>query len=165
MTLWCIARSPLILGADMTRMDEFTLDLLTNSEALAVNQNSIHNRQLSRDNDLIVWTADVPGSKDRYVAFFNAQGNSDPFDLSKADYRSRPLTGEPKREVIEIKVPGQQRKRLVLAIGDGGNGNWYDHAAWVEPTVTGSADTLKLTALDWKLATAGWGQVRKNRDR
>ena len=32
LTLWCIARSPLILGADMTRLDPFTLGLLTNSE-------------------------------------------------------------------------------------------------------------------------------------
>ncbi|MDR1011630.1 MAG: glycoside hydrolase family 27 protein, partial [Opitutaceae bacterium] len=30
MTLWCIARSPLILGADMTKLDAFTLSLLTN---------------------------------------------------------------------------------------------------------------------------------------
>jgi hypothetical protein len=114
-------------------MDEFTLTLLTNSEVLAVNQDSINNRQLSRDNDLIVWTADVPGSKDRYVAFFNAQDNSDPFDLSKANYRSPPLRGEPKREVIEIQVPVNHARRLVLAIGDGGNGNSYDHAAWSSP--------------------------------
>ena len=40
MTLWVIARSPLILGADMTKLDEATLALLTNDEVLAVNQNS-----------------------------------------------------------------------------------------------------------------------------
>lgn len=72
MTLWCIARSPLILGADMNRLDEWTLKLLTNREVLTVNQKSENNRQLSRHNDLIVWTADVPGSKDKYVALFNA---------------------------------------------------------------------------------------------
>ena len=51
MTLWCIARSPLILGADMTRMDDFTLALLTNPEVLAVNQASTNNRQFSREDD------------------------------------------------------------------------------------------------------------------
>jgi hypothetical protein len=76
MTLWCIARSPLILGADMTKLDSFTLGLLTNSEVLAVNQASTGNRQLSRKDDLVVWTAEVPNSHDRYVALFNAQTNS-----------------------------------------------------------------------------------------
>jgi hypothetical protein len=163
MSLWCMARSPLILGADMTRMDDFTIELLTNLEVLAVNQASTNNRQLSNQDDLIVWAADVPGSRDRYVAFFNAQSNDDPFDLSKPDYRSRRLQGQPKQEVIDIEVPIHGAHRLVLVVGDGGNGNSYDHAVWIEPKVTGSAGTLKLTDLDWKLATSGWGEVRKNR--
>ncbi|MBN2684649.1 MAG: glycoside hydrolase family 27 protein, partial [Pontiellaceae bacterium] len=75
MSLWCIARSPLILGADMTQMDDFTLKLLTNPEVLSVNQKSANNRQLSREDDLVVWVADVPGSDDKYVALFNAQSN------------------------------------------------------------------------------------------
>lgn len=73
MTLWCIARSPLIFGGDLTRLDTFTRELLTNPEVLAVNQHSADNRQLSRHGDLIVWVASVPGSRDRYVALFNAQ--------------------------------------------------------------------------------------------
>ena len=38
MSLWAIARSPLIHGGDMTQMDAFTLSLLTNDEVIAVNQ-------------------------------------------------------------------------------------------------------------------------------
>jgi alpha-galactosidase len=163
MSLWCIARSPLILGGDMTRLDEFTLNLLTHPDVLAVNQTSANNRQVSRNNDLIVWAADIPGSRDRYVGLFNAQSNDDPFDLSKADYSSHRLRGEPKKEVIDIKVPIHNARRLVLAIGDGGDGNSYDHAAWIEPAVTGPAGTLKLTDLSWVRATAGWGRTQKNR--
>lgn len=73
MTLWCISRSPLMLGADMTRMDGFTLSLLTNDEVLAVNQHSVNNRQLFRTNGLVAWTADVPGSGDKYLAVFNTR--------------------------------------------------------------------------------------------
>jgi alpha-galactosidase len=163
MSLWCIARSPLIFGGDMTRLDEFTLTLLTNPDVLAVNQTSVNNRQVSRKNDLIVWAADIPGSRDRYVGLFNAQSNDDPFDLSKADYSSRRLRGEPKKEVIDIKVPIHNARRLVLAIGDGGDGNSYDHAAWIEPVVTGPAGTHKLTDLNWVGASAGWGRTQKNR--
>jgi hypothetical protein len=72
MSLWAIARSPLILGADMTQMDPFTLSLLTNDAVIAVNQSSRHNRQLFRTNDLIVWTADAEGSTNKYLALFNA---------------------------------------------------------------------------------------------
>src|SRR6516225_8399184 len=88
MTMGCIARSPLILGSDMTKLDDFTLNLLTNPEVLAVNQASSGNHQLSRKDDLIVWTAEVPDSPDRYVALFNAQGNAIPYDMTKALYRS-----------------------------------------------------------------------------
>ena len=71
MTFWSIVRSPLILGADMTKLDKATLALLTNDEVLVVNQASEGNRQLFEKGDLITWVADVPGSKDKYLAVFN----------------------------------------------------------------------------------------------
>src|SRR5450830_304663 len=74
MSLWCIARSPLMHGGDMTKTDSLTLSLLTNDEVLAVNQHSTNNRQLFRTEDgLIAWIADVPGSKDKYLAVFNTR--------------------------------------------------------------------------------------------
>lgn len=74
MTLWSIARSPLIYGGDMRKLDPFTLSLLTNDEVLAVNQHSENNRQLFRTDDgLVAWVADVPGSKDKYLAVFNTR--------------------------------------------------------------------------------------------
>jgi len=75
MNLWAMFRSPLMFGGDLPTNDEFTLSLLTNDEVLAVNQNSTNNKQLKDDNGLIVWTADVPGTEDKYVAFFNINDN------------------------------------------------------------------------------------------
>ena len=71
MSLWCIARSPLIMGGNLPKNDEFTLSLLINDEVLAVNQNSTNNRQLFNTNSMVAWMADLPGSKDKYVALFN----------------------------------------------------------------------------------------------
>ncbi len=71
MSLWSIARSPLIHGGDMTQMDAFTLSLLTNNEAIAVNQHSTHNRQLFHTGDLIAWVADDGNSGDKFLAVFN----------------------------------------------------------------------------------------------
>jgi len=74
MTLWSIARSPLMHGGDLTATDDLTLSLLTNDEVLAVNQRSENNRQLFRTEDgLIAWVADVPGSPDKYLALFNTR--------------------------------------------------------------------------------------------
>jgi hypothetical protein len=73
MTLWSIFRSPLMFGGDLPSNDEFTLSLLTNDEVLAVNQNSTNNRELSNQDGLIVWAADVPDSPDKYVALFNTR--------------------------------------------------------------------------------------------
>lgn len=39
-TLWAIARSPLILGCNMTLLDEYTRSLITNREVLTLNQNA-----------------------------------------------------------------------------------------------------------------------------
>ncbi len=71
MSMWCIARSPLMIGADLTKLDDFTLSLLTNPEVLAVNQRSENGRQLFRRGDVCAWIANVPGSKDKYFALFN----------------------------------------------------------------------------------------------
>jgi alpha-galactosidase len=37
-SLWCLLSAPLLLGCDLSQLDEFTLNLLTNDEVLAVDQ-------------------------------------------------------------------------------------------------------------------------------
>ena len=37
-SLWCLLSSPLLLGADLSKLDDFTLGLLTNDEVLDINQ-------------------------------------------------------------------------------------------------------------------------------
>jgi alpha-galactosidase len=71
MSLWCIFRSPLMMGGDLPSNDPFTLSLLTNEEVLAVNQQSSNNRELFARGNHIAWTADVPGAQARYLALFN----------------------------------------------------------------------------------------------
>jgi hypothetical protein len=73
MSLWSIARSPLMIGADLTKLDDFTLSLLTNDNVIAVNQKSSNNRELFHHGDFCVWVADVPGSADKYIALFNTR--------------------------------------------------------------------------------------------
>jgi hypothetical protein len=70
MTLWSIARSPPIIGADLKALDDATLALLTNDEVLAVNQASRDNRELLRRDGLVVWRALSPRDE-VYLAIFN----------------------------------------------------------------------------------------------
>lgn len=161
MSLWAIGRSPLIFGGDMTKLDAFTKEMLTNPEMLKVNQESHNNRQVYRKNNLIAWTADIPGSKDKYVALFNAQSNGDNLDFSHADYASPVIAGKGASQAIEVSV--KEGKKLVLFVKDGGNGFDYDHAVWLNPTLHGPKGTLNLTSHKWMTATAGWGEARVNR--
>jgi alpha-galactosidase len=82
MSLWCIARSPLMIGADLTKLDNFTLSLLTNDEVMAVDQNSSNNHELFRHEGFYGWVADAPGSSDKYIALFNTRGQ--PGELGSA---------------------------------------------------------------------------------
>ena len=75
MTLWSIARSPLIMGGDLRKLDPATTALLTNDEVLAVNQRSAGNQPVLNAGGSVVWTAEVPGSKARYLALFNISDN------------------------------------------------------------------------------------------
>jgi alpha-galactosidase len=161
MSLWAIGRSPLILGGDMTKLDDFTKEILTNPEMLKVNQQSTNNRQVSRDKNLIAWTADVPNSKDKYVALFNAQSEGDNLDFNNADYASPVIAGKGSSQKVEVSVKGG--KRLVLFVKDGGNGINWDHIVWGKPVLHGPKGDLKLTELKWLSASSGWREVHVNR--
>jgi len=71
MFLWCIMKSPLMMGGDMTLNTPFVDSLLTDYEILEANQNGINPRKVSGENGKIVWCSDIPGSEDVYVALFN----------------------------------------------------------------------------------------------
>jgi len=40
-SLWCLLSAPLLIGCDMTKLDDFTLNLLSNDEVLALDQDAL----------------------------------------------------------------------------------------------------------------------------
>jgi alpha-galactosidase len=60
-SLWCLLSSPLVLAADLSQLDEFTLGLLTNDEVLAVNQDPLGKqaRRISQNENLEVWAREM----------------------------------------------------------------------------------------------------------
>ena len=71
MTLWCIFGSPLMLGAEMTKLDDWTLKLLQNEELLRLVNGHFLSRQIRRSKESCIWTAIDPRSGEHYIAFFN----------------------------------------------------------------------------------------------
>ena len=80
-SLWAIARSPLILGCNLTRLDDFTRSLITNQTIIFMNQSVTYSHPVPQANlppgfeDARVWrgTVDQPGARNyaEFFAFFN----------------------------------------------------------------------------------------------
>ena len=76
MTLWAMFPSPLMIGGDLTKADEWTISLLNNPEVIAVDQQSAQNRPVISNGTTVVWTARSSAGNSSYVAIFNVSGES-----------------------------------------------------------------------------------------
>lgn len=76
-TLWAISRSPLILGANLTRLDAYTRSLITNKEVLAIDRHAVESHPVkdlpAEFEKARVWEAQVVQHHQPcpYFAFFN----------------------------------------------------------------------------------------------
>lgn len=77
MSLWCVARSPLMFGGDLPSNDESTLELITNDEVLAADQKATRSRQLFARGDQVAWTSDSTDSPSKYLGVFNVADKAD----------------------------------------------------------------------------------------
>ena len=96
-TLWAMARSPLILGANLTRLDDWTKSLITNRDVIAIDQAGRHGRRAAQEAQLVAWTAEGPDDS-FYLALFNIGEEAasvshgfDFYDLPAGSYRLRDL--------------------------------------------------------------------------
>ncbi len=85
MSLWSIARSPLIMGGDLRKLDAATLALLTNGEVIAVDQHGTAARQLVRDGARVVWTSRDARDGATYVGLFNIGDVAAPIAVSAGE--------------------------------------------------------------------------------
>ena len=71
LTFWVIFRSPLMIGANLPASDNITIQLLTNPEVIAVDQNSRGNRPVVTSDDEVIWTAKRGDGSGDYLAIIN----------------------------------------------------------------------------------------------
>jgi alpha-galactosidase len=71
-SLWCLLSAPLLIGCDMEKLDEFTLNLLTNDEVLAVDQDPFGKQatSLTADGNIRIYVKPMEDGS-RAVGVFN----------------------------------------------------------------------------------------------
>jgi hypothetical protein len=162
MTLWSVARSPLMFGGDLVSLDDATLRLITNDEVLEVNQASTDNRPLFNRDDLIGWAARLAKGGDTVLALFNARDRVR-LTPSNARFASAPTAGAPARAAVDADISGASRLFLA-AFPTGPSGEW-DRILWRSPRIVmadGSARPLE--SVPWRHADAAWDSTAVARD-
>ena len=127
MTLWCIFRSPLFMGGNLTKVDDWTRSLLTNREVIALDQQSSGGHQVLGDGKKAVWAAKDTAGRGAYVALFNLSGARQTIEyplqslgLSAASFSIRDLwaqrdLGEADRVKATLEPHGSMLYRVKLS--------------------------------------------------
>jgi len=114
-SLWCLLSAPLLIGCDLERLDEFTLNLLTNDQVIAINQDPLGKQAtpVIKEGDIQVWVKELSdGSK--AVGIFNLGANtvSHSLIMEKAGLK----TGLPVRDLWRQKSLGNSGNMMDFKI-------------------------------------------------
>jgi len=90
-SLWCLLSAPLLIGCDMTKFDDFTLNLLSNDEVLALDQDELGKQAtcIIKDGDLQVYEKELADGS-HAVGFFNV--GQQPLKVDFKDFAKLNLT-------------------------------------------------------------------------
>lgn len=77
-SLWCLLSAPLLIGCDLGKLDDFTLNLLSNDEVLAVDQDPLGRqaRLMIRTENYQVWIKEMKDGSNA-IGIFNLSGKDD----------------------------------------------------------------------------------------
>ena len=103
LTLWSVFRSPLMLGAELTKLDDETKQLLTNEHIYRMAREISSSHESLVSEDIIIWEAS--SKTDRYLAIFNISDSEKEFlnvDLKEDSYEL--WTGNTYQEVKNNKI-------------------------------------------------------------
>lgn len=132
LTLWCMFRSPLMMGGDLPSNDAWTTSLLTNSEVIAVDQDSTAGHPAVTTDKAVVWVSRATSENLQYLAVFNLGDTGSKFQYSwkelgfeKSTYQLRDLWE--RRDVgtansITVNVPAHGVVLYGVSSGPGNEG-------------------------------------------
>jgi len=92
-SLWCLLSAPLLIGCDMEKFDDFTLNLLSNDEVLAVDQDELGKQAtcVIKDGDVRIYEKELADGG-RAIGFFNL--GTAPVELKFSDFAKLGLSGK-----------------------------------------------------------------------
>ena len=92
-SLWCLLSAPLLIGCDMEKFDDFTLNLLSNDEVLALDQDALGKQAtcVSTSGDVKIYEKELEDGG-RAVGFFNL--GAAPAKMDFADFAKLNLSGK-----------------------------------------------------------------------
>ena len=85
MTLWCMMRSPLMIGSELTRMDDFTVGLLTNAALLEIEKATYGAHPLYTTEEESAWVTYRRDGDGMYAALFNLSDEERTLTLTAAE--------------------------------------------------------------------------------
>lgn len=95
LTLWSMLASPLLIGCDMTQMDKFTLDLLSNTEVIEVDQDplGLPPERIAHDEKTEIWARPLFDGTTA-VALFNRSSTPAKMSVKWADLKNGKISGQ-----------------------------------------------------------------------
>lgn len=87
MTLWCLFGSPLMIGAELTKLDEWTLSLLTNQAVLDMLDPACRPRQIRCTGEEAVWAAENAETGEAWLALFNLSDEDQAVETCAREWR------------------------------------------------------------------------------
>jgi alpha-galactosidase len=86
-SLWCMLSAPLLLGCDLERLDSFTLDLLSNDEVLAIDQDALGRQavRVATAGPIDVYLKELEDGA-KVLGFFNRDSTAQTFGFSKLSF-------------------------------------------------------------------------------
>ncbi len=128
-SLWSLLSAPLLIGCDLESLDEFSLNLLTNDEVLALDQDPLGKQALPiiKKDNIQVWVKELTDGA-KAVGIFNLGENTGQFTL---DLRELGITGQAamrdlwrqkdlgmKSGPVELLIPAHGVILIRIAFGD-----------------------------------------------
>lgn len=116
MTLWCIFRSPLMLGAELTRLDKWTKELLTNQKVLRLLSASQGAKQILRDDKKAIWVSEDTEENAWYLALFNFEETESIISVDEEELRDYNLIGKAYEELWTKELRINEGKEFIAQV-------------------------------------------------
>ena len=115
-SMWCMLNSPLLAGNDLRQMSDTTLQILSNKELIAINQDIAHvqAQKILKEGDIEVWVKQLQKKGNKAIAIMNRGKKEQSFKLSASEIAVSPRSRL--RDLWQHKNMGRIGKEHLVSI-------------------------------------------------